>query len=246
MTIARPVLAVVVLFGIGAVLELLFPLAQDSAYNQFADTRCTLGLPNAANVLSNLPILLVGLYGLAWALLSGRSSHRLSRGVTVFAVGLMLAALGSAGYHLHPTNATLGWDRLPLAVAVGGAVLVFGTAATSRRPTWPQCLLVASASAGTVGWWALTGSLWPYVLLQIGGVLALVCLLLTRHLRSADGWWTVVLAYAASRLFEYFDRAVFVVTEHLVSGHTLKHLASAVAAFTLVTVVIHLDRRASA
>jgi hypothetical protein len=246
MTIARLILAVVVLFGIGAVLEEILPLAQDSAYDQFADTRCTVGLPNAANVLSNLPILLVGLYGLAWALPSGRSSHRLSRGVTVFAVGLTLAAVGSAGYHLHPTNATLVWDRLPLAVAVGGALLVFGTAATSRRPTWSQCLLVASASAGTVAWWALTGSLWPYVLLQLGGFLALVCLLLARDLRSADGWWSVVFAYTASRLFEYFDRAVFVLTGQLVSGHTLKHLASAVAAFALITVVIHLDKRPSA
>jgi hypothetical protein len=246
MAVVRLVLAIVVLFGTGAVLENILPLAQDSAYNQFADTRCTLGLPNAANVLSNLPILLVGLYGLAWALSSGRSSHRLSRGVTVFAVGLTLAAGGSAGYHLHPTNATLVWDRLPLAVAVGGALLVFGTAATSWRPTWPQCVLVASASAGAVAWWALTGSLWPYVLLQFGGFLALVCLLLARDLRSADGWWTVVLAYAASRLFEYFDRAVFVLTGQLVSGHTLKHLASAIAAFALITVVIHLDKRASA
>jgi hypothetical protein len=244
MTIARLVLAVVVLFGIGAVLEKILPLAQDSAYNQFADTRCTLGLPNAANVLSNLPILLVGLYGFAWALSSGRSSQRLSRGVTVFAIGLTLTAVGSAGYHLHPTNATLVWDRLPLAVAVGGALLVFGTAATSWRPTWPQCVLVASASAGTVAWWALTGSLWPsYVLLQLGGFLTLVCLVLARHLRSADGWWTVVLAYTAFRLFEYFDRAVFVLTGQLVSGHTLKHLASAIAAFALITVVIHLDKR---
>ena len=121
MAVVRLVLAIVVVFGTGAVLENILPLAQDSAYNQFADTRCTLGLPNAANVLSNLPILLVGLYGLAWALSSGRSSHTLSRGVTVFAVGLTLAAVGSAGYHLHPTNATLVWDRLPLAVAVGGA-----------------------------------------------------------------------------------------------------------------------------
>jgi hypothetical protein len=246
MAVVRLVLAIAVLFGTGAVLENILPFAQDSAYNQFADTRCTLGLPNAANVLSNLPILLVGLYGLAWALPSGRSSHMLSRGVTVFAVGLTLAAVGSARYHLHPTNATLVWDRLPLAVAVGGALLVFGTAATSWRPTWPQCVLVASASAGTVAWWALTGSLWPYVLLQFGGLVALVCLLLARHLRSADGWWTVVLAYAASRLFEYFDRALFVLAGHWVSGHTLKHLASAVAAFALITVVIHLDKRACA
>jgi hypothetical protein len=170
----------------------------------------------------------------------------LSRGVTVFAVGLTLTAVGSAGYHLHPTNATLVWDRLPLAVAVGGVLLVFGTAATSWRPTWPQCLLVASAPAGTVAWWALTGSLWPYVLLHLGGFLALVCLLLAHRSRSAGGWWTAVLAYAASRLFEYFDRAVFVLSGHLVSGHTLKHLASAVAAFALITVVIHLGRRASA
>jgi hypothetical protein len=46
MAVVRLVLAIVVLFGTGAVLEKMLPLAQDSAYNQFADTRCTLGLPN--------------------------------------------------------------------------------------------------------------------------------------------------------------------------------------------------------
>lgn len=232
----RLVPAVLVLFATGAVLEKVLPLAQDPAYHNFADARSALGLPHAANVLSNLPMLVVGLYGLGWALSASRHDKPLSRSLTVFAVGLTLTAVGSARYHLHPTSATLVWDRLPLAVAVGGALLVIGASATLRRPTWAQCLLVVLTSAGTVGWWAWTGSLWPYVLLQFGGFLALVCLLLARHLRSADGWWVVVHAYAVSKLFEYFDGAVFALTGHLVSGHALKHLASAAAAFALIRV----------
>ncbi len=44
MTVVHLVLAVVVLFGTGAVLETMLPLAQDAAYHRFADTRCALGL----------------------------------------------------------------------------------------------------------------------------------------------------------------------------------------------------------
>jgi len=39
-----------------------FPQSQE--YHQFADTRPLLGIPNALNVLSNLPFLLAGIFGL--------------------------------------------------------------------------------------------------------------------------------------------------------------------------------------
>ena len=41
------------------------PIAQWASYHAFADARAWLGLPNAQNVLSNLPFALLGLWGRA-------------------------------------------------------------------------------------------------------------------------------------------------------------------------------------
>src|SRR3972149_1058047 len=43
---------------------LLPPIAQDPAYHRMAGARTLLGVPNAANVLSNLPFVLVAALGL--------------------------------------------------------------------------------------------------------------------------------------------------------------------------------------
>ena len=42
------------------------PIHQDPAYHQFADARAWLGVPNAWNVWSNLPFVIVGLAALQW------------------------------------------------------------------------------------------------------------------------------------------------------------------------------------
>src|SRR3954465_10282553 len=41
------------------------PVAQDLGYHRFADTRVVLGVPNFANVVSNVPFLIVGIAGFA-------------------------------------------------------------------------------------------------------------------------------------------------------------------------------------
>src|SRR5258705_3801646 len=46
------------------------PIAQDLGYHGFADTRVVFGIPNFANVVSNVPFLIVGIAGLAICLRS--------------------------------------------------------------------------------------------------------------------------------------------------------------------------------
>ncbi len=76
---------------------------------------------------------LVGLYGF-FQLQRGR--RRLGPAVRaslhVFFAGLVLTALGSAYYHLDPTNATLVLDRLPMTIAFAG---VFGAVVAERVST---------------------------------------------------------------------------------------------------------------
>ena len=62
--VVRLLLAVVTLVTVVALLR-HGPIPQDPAYHAFADTRRIAGIPNFWNVVSNLPFLLAGLYGLA-------------------------------------------------------------------------------------------------------------------------------------------------------------------------------------
>ena len=67
---------------------------------------------------------------------------------------------------------------------------------------------------------------------DLAAMLALVlvgCMYRSRRPRGDSLWWIVAL-YAAAKLFEHFDAEVLRATG-LVSGHTLKHLVSAVAGY---------------
>jgi len=103
----------------------LEPVAQDSRYHSFADQRDWAGIPNIFNVLSNGPFLIAGIVGLL-ALRSAPVTAVSRTCLIVFFSGVALTALGSAGYHWRPGNATLLWDRLPMTLAfVGLTALVF-------------------------------------------------------------------------------------------------------------------------
>jgi hypothetical protein len=52
----------------------------------------------------------------------------------------------------------------------------------------------------------------------------------------------VILAYAAAKLLEMNDQAIFNLTGELVSGHTLKHLVAALAALPVLASVIALRK----
>ncbi|MFO0808570.1 MAG: hypothetical protein U0746_08105 [Gemmataceae bacterium] len=219
------------------------PFAQDLAYHDFADQRPLLGIPHCLNVLSNAPFLLVGAAGLA-VLLDPRSCRPGGpfrtpvecRPFVAFFLGVGLTAVGSAYYHLDPTNARLVWDRLPMAVAFM-ALLAAVLDDRLGPPTGTQLLpFLVLAGLASVWYWDWTerhgaGDLRPYYLTQYGTMLALAVLLLVFPPRySGPGWLFVALAwYLVAKVCEYpFDAAIY---SHAgcVSGHTLKHLTAAAA-----------------
>ena len=204
------------------------PLAQPQDYHDFADQRVLLGVPHALNVLSNLPFLVVGVLGLR-AFHRGMLSNTISRAARapwfVMFVGVALTAFGSAYYHLDPTDATLVWDRLPMALGFAG--LVAGTLA-DRVPRLARPVLAAlvATGVGAVVYWAGSGNLKPYLVMQLGFVA--VALLVTAMVRSPytrSGWlYGAVALYAAAMVSERFDRMIDAWLGSIVSGHTLKHL----------------------
>lgn len=214
------------------------PMPQALDYHRMADERALLGLPNALNVLSNVPFAIVGLLGLAAAFArNGRPSPFVDRWerwpyAALFA-GVTLTALGSSYYHLAPDNARLVWDRLPMAVGFMGLLTALLAERVSLTAGKWLFLPLLAAGAASVGYWYWSeiqnaGDLRPYLLVQFGSLLVVVLLLWLYPARySGTGYLAAGLAaYAAAKGLEIADRSIFALG-HVVSGHTLKHLVAA-------------------
>lgn len=219
------------------------PIAQWASYHAFADQRGWLGIPHAADVLSNLPFALIG----AWALWSVRAQprHDASLAWHAFALALLATAAGSALYHWAPGNASLAFDRLPIAWACAALLCAFFAERLDARCGSPAALAVAllAASASVLLWWlseaAGRSDLRAYLFVQFLPMLlvpaALLMRLRPRFAAAAPdmAWWGVLLGYTLAKGLELADHAVFDQLG-LVSGHTLKHLAAAGAALWLL------------
>jgi len=224
--------AIVGLFAAGILLEWVHPLRQWNTYHAFADTRPWLGIANAANVLSNVPIFLAGLALFAQIFRPGDAGRSASPGLVVAGIGLMFTGFGSAWYHLAPSDATLIWDRLPLATVFAGALLTaWACSGMTPPPTNADAAFVVFASFASVAYWVWLGSLWPYAILQFGALVALLVLALRNRLVPARAWWLLILFYALAKVCELLDHPIWALTQQVVSGHTLKHLLSAAAGF---------------
>jgi hypothetical protein len=223
------------------------PVAQDVAYHRFADTRTVFRLDNGLNVLSNLPFLVVGLWGLGRVLSAPAGapgspfieSRERWPYVSVCA-GIALTGLGSAYYHWAPDNARLVWDRLPMALVFMGTLA--GVVAERVNVTAGLALLppLAAAGLGSVVYWQASeaagrGDLRPYAFVQFFPALAIPLLLWLappRYTRSGD-LLVVLLIYGAAKLFEALDGRIFALGQS-VSGHSLKHLTAALACWWLL------------
>jgi hypothetical protein len=224
-------LAAVALFGPA--------LAQPADYHAFADQRVLWGLPFAMDVLSNLPFALAGLAG-TWYLLSlpprvlGNAQRAMS---ALFFAGLVLTAAASMWYHWQPDDAGLAVDRYGMAVAFAGLLGLAAAGRVSERAGAALGLASLVLAPFSVHAWSATGNVLPWAVLQFGGMALVLWLALLRPVPSALDirWGLVILAYAAAKLLEANDHLVFAATGQLVSGHTLKHVVAALAAWPVIS-----------
>ena len=220
---------------------LLSPKPQSNSYHAFADHTQFLGIANFLNVFTNLPFIIVGIIGLR--LLSKTAVKRpIAVIYGVLFTGIFLIGLGSSYYHLAPNNNSLVWDRIPMTIVF----MAFLTAViaecinikTGRLLLFPL-VIVGIAS---VLWWNYTeqighGDMRLYGFVQFYPVIVIpVILMLFPSPVNAKAWrslmW-VVIWYIFAKLFEHFDKEIYVTTG-FVSGHSLKHIAAATATWYMV------------
>jgi hypothetical protein len=225
---------------IGSVFVLIPPIPQDPGYHLFADRRTFFGVPNTWNVLSNLPFLLVGLWGLRLIWQHRVCTPELVPAHVVFFVGILLTAFGSGFYHLEPGNESLLPDRLPMTIGFAGLFSIvigeFVSVNTGRRLVLPMLV----AGVGSVVYWGITeangaGDLRPYALVQFLPMLLIIIILASRRKASSllPYFWLMMLCYVLAKIAEQFDSSIFAAGE-LVSGHTLKHLFAAATPAVLI------------
>lgn len=174
------------------------PLGQSAGYHRFVDHAALLGVPNGLDVLSNAGFAAAGLLGL-WRLRRAAPASRWSWTTFFLAVGL--TSLGSAWYHLAPSNDRLVWDRLPMAVAFTSLLAALVGERIDRRAgaalLWPLELAgVASVVSWHLGERAGAGNLKPYLVVQFYPLLAVPLLLLLFPDHRARAW-PYLLALAA-------------------------------------------------
>ena len=222
---------VLIFFGLMAAslaaLLLLPPILQDQGYHRLADERALLGIPNAWNVLSNIPFAVIGAVGLAQC--------RYDAATIAIFLGILMTGLGSAFFHWYPNDDTLFWDRLPMALAFM-AILAFAiqerlNARAGAVLLWPFLAI----GVFSLLLWRQNGDLRLYAWVQFFPCLALplMFLLLSPKYTGTPYWIAAAALYALAKVLERFDGEIFSIG-HVVSGHTLKHLVAGAACVTVL------------
>ncbi len=217
-------------------------IPQDPAYHLFADQRMLINLPHALDVLSNLPFCLAGLLGI-YAIANKPS---LAQGFNVmylvFFAAMLVTGFGSAYYHFDPTNQTLVWDRLPMAVGfMSMFAIIIGERLNPRlgRALFPWLL---TAGICSVVYWHWQDDLRPYALVQFGTLLAMPLILLIYRRPDSGLLWLAIGFYLLAKIFEAGDAQIYALTTHWISGHSLKHLAASITPLLILLRLLRTDK----
>jgi hypothetical protein len=144
----------------------------------------------------------------------------------VFFAGATAVGVGSGYYHLHPDDASLVWDRLPMTLAFMGLFALL--AGEHLEVRWGRALLWPLLAAGlaSVLWWRWTGDLRPYAAVQFLPLLLIPGLLLAFPKPGRGPLWCVLALYVVAKALEYWDGAILAATG-VMGGHAIKHVAAA-------------------
>ena len=210
----------------------LGPVVRGSGFHVYADLRAWQGLWNAADVLSNVGFLVVA----AAFIPLGRDQRASSaRFTTAVALGVAAIGIGSAAYHTAPSDTLLALDWAPIVVTLALLAAAVLDDRLGRRAGTAAVILGPLAAIGAVAWWYAGGGttgggdMAPYGAVQLLGIALPVVVAIVAPGRIPAGPLVAAAGcFGLARLLTAKDALLF---ESLgISGHSLKHLAMAVAA----------------
>lgn len=222
------------------------PVPQDLQYHQFADNRTLLGVANGLNVFSSLLFAVIGLYCLIISYRCRLQTHlpMFINSYYLFYLGMICIGLGSAFYHWNPNNETLMWDRLSMTISFM-SLLSFVISRHINHPfgymmLWPLILFGMSS----VFYWIYTeasgqGDLRWYGLVQFLPMLLIpvILVLFPTKLYRQNYMWLIIGIYGLAKIAELMDVEIMTFTQ-MFSGHSLKHLLSALTGLILMLAVV--------
>lgn len=231
--------AIYITLIVGVLIVLIIPaIPQDPEYHNFADQRQILGISHFWNVISNLPFIIVSYIAVSNLLQGGMLKYpqALFSCYLIFFIAMGAVGVGSAYYHLQPTNETLFWDRLPMTVGFMAFMSIIVGEFISEKVALKLILPLILIGTATVIYWYYTekaghGDLRAYGLVQFLPMLIIPMILLmfpTRYTHSAY-LWAMLAAYMVAKIFEFFDAGLFNMIG--LSGHAIKHCFAAIGPY---------------
>lgn len=207
--------------------------------HDLADTRRLLGIDNALNVVSNLPLAFAAVAGgwTLWRAPAGAVSNMQRAMSLLFFCGAALLSHGASLYHFDPQLRFLAGERYAMAFVLAGLVGLAGAGHVSERAG--ASLGLGSLALGVLAVRVLGagGNLFPWTVFQFGAIVLVWCMAVAPpRLHALPITWTMVLlAFALSTLLGAHDHAIFAATHGWVSGETLAHLATSFLVWPVVS-----------
>ena len=214
----------------------LLPVQDVSSYFNYADQRCILGINNFSDVVSNLAFTFVGFLGFYWVKNNDTHSYEFNFLGNSLATAMVLVSIGSAFFHYIPTVERLFWDRVPMVLGFISLIGLLIADRVNKNIGLKTFYILFVLSVITLALWRLNYlDLRPYLLIQFGALLfvVLIILLKSRGKVSNTAVWTSFGLYILAKIFEIADSFMWNLTG-FISGHTLKHLAAALAMYFLL------------
>jgi hypothetical protein len=226
--------------GLLCVISLLIngPIPQNQSYHNFADERELLGIPNFLNVVTNLPFAIVGLIGFTVA--RTIKENRLKYISNAIFTGFLLVAIGSGYYHWRPSDDTLIYDRIPIAVIVMSFCSFIIYDCVNPLKGVNTLIILNTVGIISVGYWALTermgnGDLRWYGFVQFFPIIAipLILILYKPSFNYTKEIIIIFLFFILARICEIFDKTIYYALKETISGHSLKHLFMAASCYQI-------------
>ena len=183
-------------------------------------------------MISNLPFVIIGSLGLK-NVLSSLKGNSLKLSFIWFFIGIILTGFGSAYYHFNPNDTTLIWDRLPMTISFMSFLSIiiseFIDVHFGKKALFPFLII----GVLSIGYWVVFQDLRMYVLVQFLPIslIPIILFLSKNNLKLKKYFWLILIAYIVAKFLESYDLFIYSTTYNLISGHTLKHFAAAIAPY---------------